>query len=465
MQFIKTHLISLLCAVAGLAFLGVTAWGMMVTSVKDELKKRVSAAAVIRTLQASPKNQDLIDAEKLRGEKFQAEFVATVAIAKEINRRAPLMEGAFPKPDTLSTRFEFQERYRRALRGFSVTLLAGGLPTQSEIDDEVENVEDLQAMEAEMEAENEPKDDEDREGRPRRRTPTRRQLRRTRNVGPRSGPFGEGIGGPFGEGMISEGGHGGHGGPAFPSRGAQNRFGRAAPVRNYRAPTGEPKYDPQFRALVAKARSIRCYAEPLEAFHVSPIRTKESAPTPQEMWEAQVGIWIQQDVVEAIAEMNNRAALEVRDGDAFVEQMPVKRIESLLVHGYMLPKDSEQGSYYPFEASGGNNRSAGEPPPISFTGREPDDQFDVIHFTITVFVDQRELLTLIDDISRKNFYKSVELEYRKLNPEDVAPGYMYGTGPVVRAKIRFEGYMARPLYAPMMPKEVRVILGIEKDNG
>ena len=88
----------------------------------------------------------------------------------------------------------------------------------------------------------------------------------------------------------------------------------------------------------------------------------------------------------------------------------------------------------------------------------------MLHFTVTVFVDQRELLDLIDHISRKNFYKCVELDYRKLDPKDEAGGYMYGTGPVIRAKIRFEAYMARPLYAPLMPKAVRDILGI-KDKG
>ena len=157
MQFIKTHLISLLRGVAGLALLGVTTWGMMVTTVKDEMKKRVSAAGKIQNLQRNPKNQELIDAEERRGDRFQIEFEATVTIAKEINRRQPLMPGVFPKPENRSTPYAFRVQYARALRGFSVTLLADGTPTDADIAEVDENERALQATEDELEAENAPK--------------------------------------------------------------------------------------------------------------------------------------------------------------------------------------------------------------------------------------------------------------------------------------------------------------------
>lgn len=466
MQFIKTHLISLLCGVAGLGLLGVTTWGMMVTTVKDEMQKRARAAGKIQTLQRNPKNQELIAAEKLRGDRFQTEFEATVAIANEINYRQPLMPGVFPKPESRSTPYAFRLQYQGALRGFSVTLLADGPPTEDDIDEEEENVADLLAMEDELEAENAPKDEEKNTRQPVRRRGSRRGLRRAAQ--PQTA-FGEGaIGMPMTEGAMpmSEVGHGsvpigrgGRGGARFPT---------PRRTQTFRAPGDEPKYDPQYRAMVAKARNIRCYAEPDRSFHVSPAAiNKQSAPTPKEMWEAQVSLWIQQDVVDAIAEINNKAALAVREGDAFVEQMPVKRIEFLQVHGYVRPEDpkNRDGSYYAFTSVSGDRRAAKDnQPPNSFTDRKPDDQFDVLHFTLAVFVDQRELLGLIDHISRKNFYKCVELDYRKLDPKDEAGGYMYGTGPVIRAEIRFEAYMARRLYAPLMPKTVRDILGI-KDKG
>ncbi|MCH7872125.1 MAG: hypothetical protein IID33_10540, partial [Planctomycetes bacterium] len=207
MQFIKTHLISLLCGVAGLALLGVTTWGMMVTTVMDEMNKRVSAAGKIQNLQRNPKNQELIDAEKLRGDRFQAEFDLTVVIAKEINHRQPLMPGVFPKSESRSTPYEFRIQYQRALRGFSVTLLADGPPTDADIAEEVENVADLEAMEAELEAENAPKDEEKKPRQfVRRRGP--RPGGRRRAAQPQS-PFGEGGGMAMGEGggmAMGEGG-------------------------------------------------------------------------------------------------------------------------------------------------------------------------------------------------------------------------------------------------------------------
>ena len=47
---------------------------------------------------------------------------------------------------------------------------------------------------------------------------------------------------------------------------------------------------------------------------------------------------------------------------------------------------------------------------------------------------------------------------------EMAVGYFYGTDPVVRATVEFEGYMAREVYEPLMPAAVRELLGIEKSG-
>ena len=212
--------------------------------------------------------------------------------------------------------------------------------------------------------------------------------------------------------------------------------------------------DPEHCACVLHARRIRCYAGP-ESFHVSPLVETNTVPAPEQMWFAQVSLWVQQDVVAAIARVNEAAARQVTDDDACVEQMPVKRVELLRVLGYQAPR-----GLLPFP--GGETGGARSE---SFTGQTCNDQFDVVRFVLVVVVDQREMLQLIDQISKQNFYQCIGAGYSMVNPDDAQHGYLYGTEPVVRVQLEFEGYMARAVYQPLMPAKIREALGADKGDG
>ncbi len=211
--------------------------------------------------------------------------------------------------------------------------------------------------------------------------------------------------------------------------------------------------DPAYCACVLQARRIRCYVRP-ESFHVSPILEMNTVPPAAQLWFAQVSLWVQQDVAAAIARLNEAAARQVTEGEACVEQMPVKRIELLRVQGYQTP-----GGLLPF--SGGESGAA---PSGSFTGQTCNDQFDVVRFVLLVVVDQRDVLQLIDAISKQNFCQCINAGYSMVNLEDAQHGYLYGTEPVVRVRLEFEGYMARAVYKPLMPAEVRKSLGADKGD-
>lgn len=213
--------------------------------------------------------------------------------------------------------------------------------------------------------------------------------------------------------------------------------------------------DPEHCACVLHARRIRCYAGP-ESFHVSPLVETNTVPAPEQMWFAQVGLWIQQDVVNAIARLNGTAARGVGAGRAHVEQTPVKRIELLRVLGYQAP-----GRLLSFPGGDtGGVRSE------SFTGQTCNDQFDVVRFALVVVVDQRDVLQLIDQISKQNYYQCIGAGYSMVNPDDAQHGYLYGPEPVVRVQLEFEGYMARAVYKPLMPAEIREMLGADEgDDG
>ncbi|MGE0480478.1 MAG: hypothetical protein AB7Q17_08395 [Phycisphaerae bacterium] len=421
MQFVKTHLISLACGVLALAFLGVAAVGMMRSQVQEAMNKRVQSAGEIQSLASKPQNEETIAAEKRRGELFQQEFEKTLEEANRINRRQPLMGGVFPKPASDATKFEFRDAYIAALRKLPPRLVAGDLPSAAEVAEEQQNVADLLQLEAESKAAAGEGDD--------------KPAAAPAAPAPLAPP--SAILSPAGMGVRGVGG------------GA--RSGGYSPGMMTGIPTsleGEPKYNATYRAYVSKARSIRVYANEA-SFHISPIVEGPAAPDVESMWAAQVSYWVQQDIVEAIAKLNAAAAEKLGDADVYVEHVPVKRIDRLRVLGYV----TKEG-FLPFPAM----NDAGQSTEVrqSFTGRTSDEQFDVVRLTLTVVVDQRDLLKLIDQIGKQNFYHCTHVDYSTVAPE---PGYMYGTAPVVRATLDFEGYLARKAYTELMPPDVLVKLG------
>lgn len=454
MDFIKKHLITLLCAVAGVSFLGVTVWGMTRTSVRKAMEKRVSEASSIRSYRSNPINQDKINDEKKRGEDFEKQFQATLNVAHTINKRLPLMEGVFPNPESDTRKLSFVQKYRQAIKTLPVQLSASGPPTPAEVADEQENVNDLLAMEQELK-----EDTEDEQG-------SNTRARRVRRRPQRSG-FTEDMG-FTGGGEMDPMMHGGGArmGDRMQLRGAGEGGGRGwgggggMTAQTFSAPTGEPKYDPNFRAIVAKARSIRCYAD-FRSFHISPIVDEQTVPvpSPDQLWMAQVGLWIQQDVTAAIKALNDSFAATVTSTDAHVEHMPVKRIERIRVIGYQL-----KSGLFPFDVLSGTQGSsaAAEDARPSFTHSSGDEELDVIRFSVAATVDQRHILKLVDQITKANFYKCVDIDYRAVDPADAQLGYMYGTAPVVSVTMAFEGYMARAVYAVLMPKTIRQRLGIDQ---
>lgn len=440
MEFVKQYLLSLVSGVLALVFVAVAVVGMMSDSVKEKMSQRISAAGEIDTFASNPVNEERISAEKRRVDLFKKEFAAALDTLKEINARKELMPGVFPEPTSGATLLEFQNAYRSAIGALPGVLLAEGLPTEADYREAYEDIEEQRRLEQEMKAEGEPSGE-----------------RPVAAAAPRGGG-GEGVMGEGG-GMMMGRGFGGRGAPMMGRGGG----GGGESHTNLPAPDkSNPKYDYELRARVMKAKTIRMYADVINSFHISPIGAPDAPrPTVEALWKAQVGLWIQEDVVSAIAELNAEAARQLRDVEPQVEYMPVKRLERINVFGYRL-KDRmlEFESWSPAE-SARDDKHAGD----SFTGKVSDDQFDVLRFNVIVVVDQRQLMRLIDAIAKKNLYKCIELEYGIPPETDQERGYLYGSSPCVRARIEFEAYMSRKEFATMMPKAIADQLGVKKEGG
>lgn len=435
MGFVKAHLISLLCGVGCLVALVVAALGMSSDAVAKamEARKREIKADQIAGLKSSAKNQEVINVEIERGRRFQEEYDRTVKAAYEINERRPLMDGVFPVAERLNTPYEFVEAYEVAMRRLPTELVAGTLPDAADVQEEVEAVRDLQEREAERERE-------------------------------------ESLQPDLAAGAATPGGR------KPPAPGTRTPLAPTAAPRTgpggARAPGAAdatlPKYNPLLRARVNKARTIRTYINP-GTFHTSPIldKSRPGRPGDIDLWKAQVSLWIQQDVVDAIARMNREAAEQHKDVEVCVEHVPVKHVVAIDVQGYQVsPTRIERFESLSLAGSSGAGGRTFDPggPVESFTARAGDEAFDVVRFRVQVVVDQRDLLRLIDHVTRTNFYLCVGIEYEPVPPEHERDGYLYGAAPCVLATTEWEGYMARAIYDKWMPRGMRNLLGGSKDS-
>jgi len=438
--FIKTHWMSLACAVVAVAAVAFAVIGMN----DDAVQKRMSGklqevgASNIGSLRSNPKNQDIIDAEEQRGKLFDAEFTATVEEAKRINRREPLLAGVFPKPENDATPYQFRDVYQAAAEALPRRMDAGTLPTEYEIQEEVQNIVDMIELEREKESESKPDDPSSRQPAAPVAAPAAAPTFYPTGVGGRSRP---GFEGRMPGGVMS---YGGMGSPSIQGL-------NLTPEQQ-----AQPKYNPHLRAQVAKAKSIRCYVDPGAIQTHAMVLTSEP-PDPEQMWYAQVMQWVETDVADAIAALNAEAAKNVGDDEPSVENMPVKRVRAIEVLGYLLPS----GQLQPFP-----NTGQPAPPvlPKTFTGRRANELYDVVRFNLSVVVDQRAINELIDAITRQNFCVCLNASYEgNVNQlmEDRAAGYLYGADPVVVANLQFEMYLLRDIYASLMPASVRQKLGID----
>lgn len=422
LDLLKSHWITLVSGVVALGAVVILVLGMMRTNVVEEMNRHKALAGEISSLMSGAKHEGMITAEKERGTKFDEQYRAALETARSINKRDPLLPGVFPRPASQAVAFQFQDAYKQRFLMLPRELQGGGPPTQQEIQDEAERLaEEIRRKKGELSLDLPP------------------------------GPLPP---------------------PAPPAPGADPREPPPSPAMGpgQATATGVPAGLAEQNAAVRKARSIRMYVEATgsrAAFQISPIIASLEAPSARDMWYAQVGLWIQEDVVRALAGLNAEAAARLKAEDAHVGNMPVKHLLGIRVLGYL----TKTGQLVRLDAMRSDTSGPGQPviaagTPMpgelkpSFTGRTSDDQFDVVRFSVQLIADQRDLLRVADAITRANFYQLVSLNY-DAGPVGGQDGpYLYGDAPVVRATYDFEGFMARKAYEELMPEDVRKDLGI-----
>ena len=282
-------------------------------------------------------------------------------------------------------------------------------------------------------------------------------------------------------------------------------------------PAGE---DPARVAQIKRAQSIHCYVGDTveETFTVIPGACDvPEVANPLVMWQAQLTLWIQQEVCLALADVNNAAAKKIKASQETapidVTTLPVKRIIRLSVGNYRSKGPARQaaetekgGRKGKTQKTKGKRRSKASPKgekggalqggalgklmsagrnqpkttkreesgapgeavslglsltgPV-WTGREGDQHLDVVPVGMRLIIDERYLLQVIDRICRMNFYVFTQVSYRRLEREELEGSYVYGPSPLIEVSLTFDRYFYTNVeaYQRLMPPSVHEALG------
>jgi hypothetical protein len=227
--------------------------------------------------------------------------------------------------------------------------------------------------------------------------------------------------------------------------------GATAPLANM-TPEERVKMDPAAGASLDRATRICCYASEQSLDPRTQITLKEKEIPPVElMWESQLSLWIQEDLIQALARLNNEAASQLPEEQRWVANLPIKHILYITIGGY-LPKSAGG-------ATGGAMGGAvlvGTPAvevtslaaPAggaegAFTKRTVTDKVDVVQLALGLVIDANSLIRVIDEIEKAGFYTPLLVSYETVEYDPSLHDYIYGSGPVVRARLEFEHCILR----------------------
>ncbi len=400
MDFLKRHAFYIICFLAGGGGIALAVTGLLaMPQVNEELERAKRVYEDLGSVQSKPVNQERIAAEARRIELTLEDRDKVFAGAREMNRYEQLVEQVFPDGDD-DARRRFRQEYEESMGALHESLGAGSTASDAEIrlmKDKIEN---------------------------------------------------ETFARSEGEGMTGE--PGATGAPRTPA--------------NVLTLAGA-RLDPVARANIAVAQRYYCYGVHFDV--AKPSRTVSSlefdpmmqdigtmdAPTPEEVWRAQVGYWIQKDVVDAIVAVNREAGDEAeRKGlPVWVGVMPVKDVISVRVSSYIV---EDEDSYTGAPAGDATEALPCGTANTVFTHSVTNDSYDVVQFTVKLVMDQRDIPRLVNELSKSSFHTLLRVAHKIVPPNKNMHGKIYGSEPTVNVVMDFETHMLAEVFRRLMPQAV-----------
>jgi hypothetical protein len=258
----------------------------------------------------------------------------------------------------------------------------------------------------------------------------------------------------------------------------------------------QDKQNPMVDALcIARAESISVYAKPqVFAWYDfwKEFKFEGTEAALMDCWNSQIALWIYDDVVKSIQAMNL--------GSEKVSSSPVKRLLGISFTGPVIVEDDRRGGILygemmPRGRGGLGQVAAGRDNPnyvtdalpsvfidTPWTGRKGGEDYDVIHFAVSVIIDNRYVMAFMQELCSEKehtFYEnfvpdpSGRMMHSRHNQitilqdavhavDKTSPAhelYRYGNSAVMRLDLVCEYILSRKGYDSIKPKPIKRYLG------
>ena len=192
-------------------------------------------------------------------------------------------------------------------------------------------------------------------------------------------------------------------------------------------------------------------------------------PELMDVWAAQIGLWIQEDVVNAIVQTN--------DGKRTVHDAIIKRLVRIEIpkeyvtrtglvpmtgatamsgmNPALQPAVADMAIPTETDSSAALKREYTHSP----TGRVCNSVYDVVHFNVKVDIDPTHYESFIANLTNNRFITILRADLKAIDREEaMMNGFVYSTSPVVQLDLKCEGIFFREWTKELMPKEIKKLL-------
>jgi len=472
MRFLKAHAFMLALA-AVVVVVGGAMMGMKFVAggdIDELMAKRASLSAKLKTLKSKPVvNQAILDATRRRIQQSRAAAMDALKenllwnrdehkVLQLVYNDGRTTMPAFPiqrqKYDAYGLVYEFTEEYQKALSGMLAELKATQAPTSQEISDEQDRLarrlSSLQAAEERRKLTASSGAELPGPAVLPSRTPSAGAMYNKPNPMDmfRKGPMtGGSMGRSAGSGRSVR-----SGGKVSAGIVAEADAKGLASIRLKKAKAGEVfadmnSFDPVFTSAISKA-------------------------TETQLWQAQINLWVTEEIIRAIHDTNTRILSKLPAGDRNVLSSPVKRLVSINIDrdyytkttGAAAGSSPTKGKAFMF--GGGKDqflskqgRGGGMPMPgvrmktkartgtskSDLTKRVCNTQYDVVHYQFTVVMSMRYVQELQYSLLSHNNHTILNVNMAQAIPSgggrksrEGEGAYYYGTDPVMEVTMTCE---------------------------
>jgi len=407
MNFLKKHWPMIAFGVVVAASIGMGVWGWMRG---DEIKKRLAVpeqlAQRVSSYAGTGANPDMIERKKEQIAKDQSEFEKAIEAGLILQRynafeeetgpdgkvirkkREPIVPDALPKPLKPGDAYRFRDQYKLEIARLIKRLNGGSPPSRADIED----------MRFQM--------------------TSRKPARARGNDDPWA----------LAEATTFE--------PVNPLK-ADRPTSRVDALRQ----------DPEFVASIERAKRIWMYVDD-RAIGVHALAEKDLPAPPDDIWQAQLSLWIEQDIVTALARINDREAAALakagKTDEQWVAYMPIKELVKIAI----APRLGHGGGFH--------LQSTQFAP--SFTRRNNTPAMFMVPVQLVVVADIRRIPELLDELTRTNFMTPINIEFSAIPSDPLQKPYVFGPNPVAKVTIDLETYFLRSEFEKFIPDDLKQAL-------